>query len=311
MVLMMVSFHFAVYPPVTTHTPAGTIKVETWVEPHYGLYSFVLATIFSLALTHVIVRCHRIDTEDKQVAHVDDDKFDKQSLLAYSRKYHARGSTLMLLLVPLIVAALVLVVVGESIPSFGFEFKGAFGLLLKLLEEPTSSTYSVMSLGHLMPSSSYDPTSVGIIFLQVTFFLFVVVAPILYLILLIALLLVPLTLRAQRRLLYVTEVVQAWAGLEVFVLSVIASLLELRQFSQFIIGHKCDLVNDYIEKYAGDDLGGDNKCFDVETSLKSGCWVLFAACLMYLFAGIVVFKRCHHALENRGKEAMKMVHIVN
>jgi len=269
--------------------------VQTWVEPHYGFYSFIIATICSLLTTHVVVYCHRKVSE--YIPHIVGD--DKKSLLAYSRRSQAGPSAFLLSVAPLLVVAVALVALGISIPSFEFEFKGAFGYLLTLLGDSTISSYSVLSLGGYIPSSSDTPHSVGIIFLQVSFFIFICVMPLLYLVLLIMLWLWPLTYNAQRRLLHITEIAQAWSSLEVFVVAVIAALLELQQFAQFIIGDKCDKINPILHKYAHPLLDGDDRCFDVVASLKTGCWVMFSACVLYLCVGVLVIKCCHKTLSNR------------
>jgi len=293
MILMMVAFHFSITPPVTSHTPANSLVVQTWVEPHYGFYSFICATILSLLTTHIIVRCHRKATNE--VERIDHD--DKKSLLTYARR---SGHFMFVMAVPLLlVAATVLVVLGLSIASFEFEFKGAFGYLLTLINQPTTTSFSVFTLGSGIPSSSDSPHSVGILFLQISFFIFVCAMPLLYLVLLVLLWISPLTYQTQRRLLQITEIAQAWASLEVFVVAVIAALVELQQFAQFILGDRCDKINPYLQKYASGILAGDEKCFDVAAYLKTGCWLTFSACILYLVVGIIVIKSCHKALHDR------------
>jgi hypothetical protein len=295
MILMMVAFHFSISPTVTPVTPPGTLVAQVWVEPHYGFYTFILATMCSLVITHIVVYCHRKVSE--QVDRTDN--LEKKSLLAFSRRPDQGGSALLLSVAPLLLVAAGLVVSGIIIQSFEFEFKGAFGYLLTLLGDSTTSSYSVVSLGNFIPSSSDHPHSAGTIFLQVSFFIFVCAMPLAYLALLVALWSYPLTVSAQRRLLHVTEIAQAWSSLEVFVVAVIAALLELQQFAQFIIGDRCDKINPLLQKYAHSLLDGDDKCFDVEASLKTGCWVLFSGCLIYICAGMVVIRCCHKALHQR------------
>lgn len=87
--------------------------------------------------------------------------------------------------------------------------------------------------------------------------------------------------------------------------SVIASLLELRQFAQFIIGHRCDFINPILEKYGSKigELDGDYLCFDVISTLQTGCWVLFSACAIYLTVGPYVIRKCHLAIQDRTQRA--------
>lgn len=64
LILMMVAFHFRLAPPVTDKTPAGSIFFEAYVEPHFGFYSFLIATMLSLVLTHLVIKLHDITLED-------------------------------------------------------------------------------------------------------------------------------------------------------------------------------------------------------------------------------------------------------
>ena len=44
------------------------------------------------------------------------------------------------------------------------------------------------------------------------------------------------------------EVLYAWSALDVFVVSLIVSVLQIRQFAAFIIGDKCDAINPLLEQ---------------------------------------------------------------
>jgi len=95
----------------------------------------------------------------------------------------------------------------------------------------------------------------------------------------------------------VTEVLNAWSAIDVFVISIVAALLEIEQFAQFIIGNRCDLINEILKQYFDGALKGKDKCFDVQTKLYTGCWLLFSSCVIYLLAAFVVMRACHKALE--------------
>lgn len=58
-----------------------------------------------------------------------------------------------------------------------------------------------------------------------------------------------MTYKFQNRLLSLTSTIHAWSALEVFVISIIAALLELQQFAQFIVGNRCDLINKVLGMY--------------------------------------------------------------
>lgn len=60
---MMVAFHFSLAPPVSPTTPAGSIFFEAYVEPHFGFYSFLVATMLSLVITHFVIKVHDFSLE--------------------------------------------------------------------------------------------------------------------------------------------------------------------------------------------------------------------------------------------------------
>jgi uncharacterized paraquat-inducible protein A len=101
----------------------------------------------------------------------------------------------------------------------------------------------------LFPESSIAENGLGTRFIQVSFFIFAVAMPIAYLVCLLVLWMIPMTYTAQSRLLTLTTTIHAWSALEVFVVSIIAALLELQQFAQFIIGQRCDLINNVLAIY--------------------------------------------------------------
>eukprot|EP01137_Pigoraptor_chileana_P010360 Opistho-2@59848 len=309
--LMMVAFHFNIVPPVSEYTPAGSFAVNAYVEPHWGFYSFLISTMMSLTITHVVLACHRkelVEPLPDRIADMAEESHYKEALHSHafkSNRFLAKCPRLVTYSVTgLLVLAIGLVIAGSVMQSFQFEFKGAFKLLLNFLEEDPTQSFSLVSLGVQLPDSAFDSNSFGVRFIQATWFLFAIVLPLCYLVFLLVLWLVPMTPRVQHKMFHVTEVFNAWSALEVVVVSVIAALLELQQFAQFIIGDMCTQINPLLEEYLGAYLDGDAKCFDVVTKLDSGCWLLFAACLIYIVVGLLVQLTCHKALAERESKLM-------
>lgn len=298
LILMMVAFHFTLAPPVTEMTPEGSIVFKAYVEPHFGFYSFLIATMLSLVITHFVIKMHDLSLERE---HSESSVEGKEALWSHaSSGTQYRAAYLLTIVTVLLCISGVLVAFGISIKSFEFSFHGAFGVLLKFLDNPDTLSFSVVSLGRAFPHSSIEPDSLGTRFIQVSFFIFAVAMPIAYVFCLLVLWMVPLTYKFQSRLLTITATIHAWSALEVFVISIIAALLELQQFAQFIIGNKCDMINKFLRTpLANGLLHGDDKCFDVEATLKTGCWVLFAACAIYVLVGSLVVRGCHNALKVR------------
>ncbi len=79
-----------------------------------------------------------------------------------------------------------------------------------------------------MPGKTPDPGSFGVFFLQISFFLFSIAIPLTFLIVLLILWIVPMKVHAQRSWFTFAEICNAWSAIEVFVLALIAAILEIR-----------------------------------------------------------------------------------
>ena len=109
----------------------------------------------------------------------------------------------------------------------------------------------------------------------------------------------PLPRRAQKICFTVCEILNAWSCLDVFILSIIAAILQISQFTAFIVGDKCDSIDPYIHKYFYNVLDGHNTCFEVKAYLQSGAWILFVAAITFFIVSYFVRKICRNALDER------------
>lgn len=296
LVLMMVAFRFHIASGPLDQMPLAVANV--YVEPEFGFYAFLLATMSSLILTHLILYYHvQSEAPPPSASPLLQRKQALSSGRLFSMPYVWTGFGKHMVTLLLFVT-MCLISVGVSVTTFNFEFKGAAAYLMELLNEPTVKSHSVIELGATLPESSMHPNSFGVRWIQFTYFLFVLIVPILHLCVLLFLWLFPLTPKAQRRVFTLTEVLNAWSSVEVFVVSIIAALLEIRQFTHLMVGDKCDMINGILEKYFSDVLDGDPQCFDVIATLDDGCWILFGACIIYLCVAGVVMKTCHSMLHD-------------
>jgi hypothetical protein len=215
---------------------------------------------------------------------------------------------------PVLLSSAVLQIVGACVVSFSFSFGGIAGWALGLIDPNTvHSPYSLFSLGASI-STAGDPAlgagaALGLWAIEITFYLFAFVTPLAQAIVLIVLWFAPLRVRQQTSLFIAAEVLHAWSGLEVFVVSIIVALLEIEQFVQFIVDPYCNPISGFSinkilrEAWAGsqlqDELNHDDVCFDVIASLDVGCWLLFSASVLSLAGSSFVLRKCHAALESR------------
>lgn len=183
---------------------------------------------------------------------------------------------------------------GLILPAFTFHFQGLAGWILDNVTDtsPDSSTSmrteSVFSLGRGIAGASDTPNGAGIRFLQASFFFFAVGAPLGCHTLLVALLLLPP--KFSRWLTTPAEILYAWSAPDVLFVSMVAATLEMHLFVRFVIGDRCDGLNAVLRKFMNDELAGDDKCFDVVTSLKPGCFILGASSLLFFVSGFFIIR---------------------
>ena len=152
-----------------------------------------------------------------------------------------------------------------------------------LLDIKPQREYSVFDLGLNVPNSYEYPDSKTIRFTQIIYFLTIFVMPIATLIIVIILWLIPFPRKIQKFLYSISEILNAWSCLDVFVISIIAAVVEIGQFTEFIVGDKCDFINPFIKKYFYNTLNGHDTCFEVRAYLQSGCWILFIAAITLFY----------------------------
>ena len=305
MILMLVAFHFYISFPVVEPSEAdkGSI-INVFVYAAYGFFTLILGTIISLFISHIITHLHRGLDE-----HPDQNKGEKAqsytALISFAESKYLGKKAFRVFISILLISTLGLVIVGSSINSFSFYFHGLAGYALDLFKIVPHREYSVIELGFSVPESYENPNDFVIRFTQTIYFLTVFLMPIAMLINVLFLWFVPLPRRAQKFLYSVAEILNAWSCLDVFVVAIMAAILEISQFTSFIVGDKCDAINPFISKYFYDILDGHETCFEVQAYLQSGCWLLFVAAIIFFISSNIVMKVCRNALDERLPENVK------
>jgi len=303
LVLMLVAFRY--------HLELGDFgTLDVYVTPLGGFYGFLLVIILSLIGGHVILHLHRNATAPSKVdlislpEAVSDHVFEHPD----TKKRMKLSSRFKQLVFLLIIVTITLMGIGIVQKSFVFEFGGIAGLLLG---DDRIQTYSLFSLGQSLPSSVANPSSFGIHFIQATYHFYAIVTPIVCLVLTFALFGCPMTAMAQERVFVLTEIANAWSAAEVFVLSIVASLFEISTFAAFMIGDKCDLLNEIVEQSFDSLVDGDDKCFTVQSSLRwSSCFLL---CSVVLNAVVVyvILRLTRHVIQDRRSKVVDSSSLVH
>ena len=295
LVMMMVAFRFHIA------LQENGLEADVLVTPEYGFYGFLLATMTSLAMGHIILAFHRHAVADYTL----EESGPRESIMSHTFK-GTEGGTFKLktwskaTAVLTLIAAIALLGEGVCRESFEFTFKGAAGLVLA--PEDRTAAYSVLSLGGQIPAAVEDPEDFGIRWIEITYYIFALGMPFGCLAVMLALFVTPLTKRSASRMYVLAEVCNAWSAMEVFMISVIAALLEIQQFAAFIVGDKCDPINAFLEKYFDVKLEGDDVCFDVVANLAPDCAYLFTGAALNTLVSWGMLRLAHSALEERLKE---------
>lgn len=295
MVLFMVAFKFDLAAPqgkgilndiLRESGDEGQFQVQ--VEALYGFYSFLVATFMSLICGHITTACHRYAHKIGEFG-VDSDATKSRLCERHDNPVDRHGPTIA------ISVSLVLVLCGTFLQTFNFNFLGLAGYALG---PEQNRPFSVFSLGMQIPEASKDPSSPFILALQGVFFLFAIIVVVLYHVILIILWTAKMPTRMQKQFFLTAQVLNAWSGLDVFCVTILAGVLEIRQFADFIVGNKCDQLDALLAKspIADQMPGGVVSCFDVDSTLRAGFLVLAVAVVISTITGQVMLHRCSLAL---------------
>ena len=292
LVLMLVSFRFH----VDLDLPILSV-IDSFVIPRDGFYTFLLATVLSLIIGHMVTFLHRYSLMPEFTSNI---QSKRESIRSHVFQINRTGQRLMHMSrcgeqfwFIFNILAILLLVIGATQKCFIFEFKGAAGLVLG---DEREAHYSLVSLGTALPRSVRDPSDFGIICIQWTYFFFALVMPFASIVFANILFYTPMTLRNQNRVFTLAEICNAWSAIEVFLLSVLASMLELSQFASFMVGHHCDFLKGGFLK---EIFKEDDTCFSVQSRLGSGSGILCLGAIMQCIIMIVSLRLCHQTIEER------------
>jgi len=292
LVLMMVAFRYDL-------EVEGVGALNVYVTPKYGFYAFLFATIVSLVSGHAMLFLHRrtmipsipvySGRYEALAKHVFDDKHNR-GLVKLTKRFRRT-------IVFVLFLALVLICVGVGLKSFHFKFNGVAGVALG---DDRVRSYSLGSLGAHIPQSVQDSSSFGIYWIQTCYFFFALIMPMICLLSMFVLFLVPMTLKQQQKVFVLAEVANAWSAIEVFVIAIIASLIEIQPFSESMVGKHCSLLNQILGGWSGGDAEDDlHYCFDVKASIDGSSAVLIIGVILNSLLVSSLHRLAHHAIWER------------
>ncbi len=297
LVVMLVAFRFHL-------DVSDELGLDVYVTPQYGFYAFLMATCCSLVLGHGMLYFHRKVERSKHRSEIHAEVIEKKSIFDHAFDVEDIGPRRPLsrffraIVLFSCIAAIVFLLLGFGQKSFSFEFGGLAGMSLG---ESKTTSYSLVSLGAAIPRSVEHSYNIGVVFLQIAYYFYAIVTPVVCLTILLILLLYPTTPLIQQRLLVTAEISNAWSAVEVFVLSIVAALFQISTFASFIIGDKCDLINKVAATLIGGNIipSDDAVCFRVVASVESNSWYLFVGVLLNSFVASLVLKLGHATVHER------------
>jgi len=292
LVLMMVAFRYNL-------EVEGVGALNVYVTPKFGFYSFLFATIMSLIGGHCMLFLHRrtmlpsipvySGRYESLSKHIFDDKRGR-GLVKLTRRFRRT-------IVFTLFLAFILICVGVGLKSFHFKFNGVAGTALG---DESVRSFSLVSIGQHIPKSVQNSSSFGIHWIQTCYFFFALVTPIVCLLSMLGLFLVPMKLKQQQKVFMLAEIANAWSAIEVFVIAIIASLLEISPFAESMVGEHCSLLNQILSGWSGG--GGDDDlhyCFDVKSSLDGTSAVLIIGVILNSLLVSSLHRFAHHAIWER------------
>ncbi|KAK8882627.1 hypothetical protein M9Y10_045269 [Tritrichomonas musculus] len=278
MILMVVGFHFVIrFPIVDTQQISKENILYVWVLPVYGFVGLIVGTIYSLALSHIICYIDQYASKSsKSNVEIDPKSQIKTSVF---KEQNLASKIFLVFFLPF---ALTLFLLGISVKSFSFEFVGFTGWALDVLNVKNKAGYTVIDMVTMFPNSCEFPNNWEVRTIQIVYVITAIITPILHIISLGIMLFTPFTRKALLTMYNVCEVLYAWSCLDVFTLSLLVSMIQITQFTNFMVGHRCDLINDVLKKFFNHEkfIDGHYKCFEVLTVLENGTFLLIAAALI-------------------------------
>ena len=276
LVLMLVSFRLNLqFPEIGV--------VDSYVTPSFGFYLFLTGTILSLVIGHIVTFLHRYsnlrqlsDDHLTRKISVRNHSFQARDFYGYAQnvKFTSIASLLWCLL---IIASAILILIGSTNKFLVFEFEGIVGNMMGTQQK---AQFSLISLGTSLSSSVKDSGHFGIKLIQCTYFFFSLLMPCLGLLNIFILTYTPMSLRNLQRAICAAEICNAWSAAEVFLLSVVVSTLELHQFSNFMLGDKCNFLQ---SPFARQLFNDETDCFGVKSYIGTGIVFLCTGVLLNCF----------------------------
>jgi len=322
LIMLIVGFRFYITSSyvggLDAYLPADVLVLDIVVTPGWGIYGFVLGAMGSLIVNHFMIFYHRRAVRlDEQLedmmngAYVPETPTTRQAISKHrfgsadkNGRIYGFSPAARLMVGASLTISFFLILIGSVVDLITFEFRGIAGFAINLINsELASVTYSLASVANaIVEGANPDPLNrTGILFLQIIYLMFGLIVP-LILILTVALLwYYPMRAADQRNILFVAEILAAWEALLVFLLSIIAAILQISQLAQFVVANSTGTLCANLENFLLDRAvaESDAQCFDVIASLELTGVILIMGSVVLIFSTIFIFRMLNAVVSDR------------
>ena len=317
LVLLMVSFNIQVKSPVELdgNIPEGFLSMHMQLDPQWGLYGFVIAVMGCIFTNQVIVWYNResiravLELQHKRRESGDYNPNPTKRLEGlFAHHFETRdgmefiqyGFGGVLIVALLILLCLGFVIWGSLASSLGYEYKGLISAGLEWSKVNGSvPRYSIVTMTDLIKNQ--DGINVyGLLFLQISIYFFTLIAPIIYICILLWMFVARMTVTGQEKMLLKAEIVKDWCCLDVYVVAYVVTLLEVGHLADFISGGAapiCNFINQLVIN--GDDLG----CFSMDAfPVNPGIPVIITSVILLWIIQKIIIGGTQEAVHDREPE---------
>lgn len=290
MILMIVAFYFEIAIP----PPDGTFTADLWVYPAYGFVTLLIGTLFSLANSHIMLFI--IERLEKRPPPV-----QVGPTVSLFSKCLTQNKLMAILILIALIVVFIFDVLGMLLKSFSFDFNGLLGWAMLLLGIRNYNEYSVLDIGVDVTDCAEYPNSFGVRLTQVLYFIVTIVTPILHVLVLLITWMIPFSIKIQKSLYKLAHSIFAWSCLDVFIVSIIAAVMEISTFAASMIPPDISSnINPIVSEFFTHEYlidANDPSVFGVKTRLLSAAYLLLVAAIFHDASTIIINRFLDKILE--------------
>ena len=218
---------------------------------------------------------------------------------------------LRMFIISLLFAEVFLLFYGCVTKSFSISVDGIAGIIMDFGRTGSSTqAYSVFDVAAAVIRQAEDnlTSRLGLNCLAVLFITCALVVPAMQVLGITTLFALPLTLRQQKRMLIVNEILAAWQYLEVYIIALLVGLMQVGPISEHLIGELCDDLFPALEELF--KLGlieeKDMTCLYISGEIENAMFVLCGAAFLLSCLSTGVTRAAERAIEEREMRVLQI-----